>query len=75
MCAAAILGYSAVAQSVQCVFELPKGVAVEIEACEGVSRQRSKDRLGVLLLHTTTHLRATSCATGSAASSIDTMLF
>jgi hypothetical protein len=32
VCAATIFGYTAVAQGVQCVFEFPEGVAVEIEA-------------------------------------------
>jgi hypothetical protein len=32
VCAATIFGYPAVAQGVQCVFEFPEGVAVEIEA-------------------------------------------
>jgi hypothetical protein len=41
MCRATVLGYSAVTECVQCVFELPEGVALEIEACGQCVRKSS----------------------------------
>jgi hypothetical protein len=73
MCAATIFCYSAIAQGVQCVFELPEGVALEIEACD-VLEPWSKDTPETYV-EACTHPQATSCAMESAASSIDTMLF
>lgn len=46
MCATAVFCYSPVAQCVQCVLELPEGVALEIEACDvvrGVKQGYARD--------------------------------
>lgn len=74
MGAAAVLCNPAVAQGMQSVLELPKRVAVEIEACDELSGQRSKDTPEVAVMADVhTHRRATACAMESAASSTGTM--
>ena len=77
MCATAVFCYSPVAQCVQCVLELPEGVALEIEACDvvrGVKQGYARD-LCRACVEAGTHPQATSCAMESASSSIGTMLF
>jgi len=70
--AATVFCYPSVAQGVQSVFEFPEGVALEIEAYEALLLG-SKDTPETSVV-ACTHPQATSCARGSASSSIGTML-
>jgi hypothetical protein len=57
----------------QRVLEFPEGVALEIEAYHDVLEPIRKGNAGRYCCEECTHQQATSCATGSAASSIGTM--